>query len=98
MGITVPVLKEDARFRVDNLALDLRLGAGKLYFAQRQVRSRVVDIIEIDVAARKARAIGHVPEQMLRYPMSVANGLAFVSVLPSSDLWVRKPNGAHRQR
>ena len=35
VGITVPLLKEDARFRVDHLALDLRLEAGKLYFAQR---------------------------------------------------------------
>ena len=93
VGITVPMLKEDARFRVDNLALDLRLEAGKLYFAQRSL-GRGSSIIEVDVASRKARALGHIPEQMVRYPMFVGNGLAFASVRLASDLFVRKPNGA----
>ena len=31
---------------------------------------------------------------MVRYPMFVGNGLAFVSVRLASDLFVRQPNGA----
>ena len=30
---------------------------------------------------------------MLRYPTRITSGLAFISILTSSDLWGRKPNG-----
>ena len=92
VGITVPLLKEEARFRVANLALDLRLERGKLYFAQRNI-GRGVSIVEVDVGSRKARALGHVPDQLVRYPMFVGDGMAFVSVRLASDLFLLKPNG-----
>jgi len=64
-----------------------------MLFAERNA-GRGADIAEIDVASRTARLIGHIPEQMLRHPMRTATGLAFVSVRLSSDLILRKPNGA----
>jgi len=96
VGISVPQLNEEQRFRVPNLVLDLRQEGERLYFAQLS-KGRSADIIEIDPAlpaARAARPIGHIPDQMLRYPMMTASGLAFVSVRLSSDLWARAPNGA----
>ena len=93
VGITVPVLKEDARFRVDNLALDLRLEEGEIYFTHRDI-GRGSSIAAVDVAARKGRALGRIPEQLVRSPMFVGDGLAFVSVRLASDLFVLKPNGA----
>ena len=95
VGISVPALDEEQRFRVPNLVLDLRQEGRQFYFAQLS-KGRTADIIEIDPtlpAARAARPIGHIPDQMLRYPMMTAAGLAFVSVRLSSDLWVRRPNG-----
>ena len=93
VGITVPLLKEDARFRVDNLALDLRLEAGKLYFAQRSAvagrhhrgRRRVADGPRCSVTS---------PSRWFAIRCSSANGLAFASVRLASDLFLRKPNGA----
>jgi hypothetical protein len=92
VGVSLPLLKEDERFRVPNLALDLRLEGSKMYFSQRN-RGRAYSIAEVDVAARSARALGFIPDHLLRYPMRVGNGLAFVSVRLSSDLHVRKPSG-----
>src|SRR4029077_10797113 len=95
VGFSVPLLNEEQRFRVPNLVLDLRQEGEKLYFAQLS-KGRSADIIEIDPtlsAARAARPIGHIPDQMLRYPLMTESGLAFVSVRLSSDLWVRDPNG-----
>ena len=81
------------RFRVPHLALDLRLEGRTMLFAERNA-GRGADIAEIDTASRTARLIGHIPEQMLRYPMRTATGLAFISVRLSSDVILRKPNGA----
>ena len=62
-------------------------------FAQRN-EGRGDDIAEVDVAARQtARLLGRIPEQMLRYPLPTANGLAFVSVRHGVGSDVRKPNG-----
>jgi hypothetical protein len=92
VGIEVPLLNEDSRFRVSNLALDLRLEGQKMYFAHRN-RGRRYNIAELDVRSRTARTIGYVPDQLVRHPMIVPGGLAFVSVRLSSDLIWRKPNG-----
>jgi tRNA A-37 threonylcarbamoyl transferase component Bud32 len=92
VGISVPLLKEEERFRVPNLVLDLRQDGRRFYFAQVS-KGRSADIVTIDVASRTAHPIGHIDDQMLRYPLMTASGLAFVSVRLSSDLWARKPNG-----
>ena len=67
------------------LALDLRPAGRMLVFAQRN-GGRGTDI----VGGRRRRArrapIGQIPEQMLRYPLPTAGGLAFVSVRLASDL------------
>src|SRR5262249_18990125 len=90
VGIAVPALKEEDRFRIPNLVLDLRQEGTQLYFAQLS-KGRSADIIMLAPAARVARHIGHIPDQMLRYPLMTTEGLAFVSVRLSSDLWVRRP-------
>jgi hypothetical protein len=93
VGISVPALNEEARFRVPNLVLDLRQEGSLLYFAQ-LTKGRSADIVMIDPAARAPRPIGHIADQMLRYPLMTADGLAVISVRLSSDLWVREPGGA----
>jgi hypothetical protein len=93
VGISTPLLEEESRFRVTNLALDLRREGDKLYFAHRN-RGRGSDITELDPQARTSRALGYVPDQLVRYPMIVGDDLAFVSVRLSSDLIQRRPNGA----
>ncbi len=92
-GISVPLLKEDARFRVAHLALDLRLGGAKLY-SPSAARGGSPTSRRSTWRRATPALLGHIPEQMVRYPMSIANGLAFVSVRLASDLIVRKPNGA----
>ena len=92
VGISLPHLNEEVRFRVPQLALDLRPEGRTLLFAQRNA-GRGADIAEVDPGAGRSRLVGRIPGQMLRYPLRTATGLAFVSVRLSSDLWVRKGNG-----
>jgi hypothetical protein len=93
VGVSLPLLKEEARFRVPKLPLDLRLEGEQMFFAHLS-RGRGADIVVTDAAARAARAIGRIPEHLLRYPMLSTNGLVFVSVRLASDLWVRNAGGA----
>ena len=92
VGFSVPLLAEEDRFRVRHLVLDLRQDGRLMYFAHTD-NGRGADIIEVDPAARTGRALGRIPGQMLRVPMRIEEGLAFISILASSDLWVRRPNG-----
>jgi serine/threonine-protein kinase len=92
VGIAPVLLAEEVRFRVPNLALDIRQDEGALLFAQRN-GGRGYDVAAVDVAAGTGRLVGRVPGQMLRYPMRTATGLAFISVRLASDLWLRKGNG-----
>jgi protein kinase-like protein/WD40 repeat protein len=92
VGISVPSLKEDLRFRVASMLLDLRREGEKMYFVQTP-HSRGSHIAELDVASRTVRVLGRVPYQLVRSPMLVDDGLAFISVRLASDLWFRKPNG-----
>jgi hypothetical protein len=92
VGISVPLLNEVERFRVPRVALDLRQGGRQIYLSYRS-NGRDADIVALDPVALTARGLGHIPDQMLRYPMMTANGLAFVSVRLSSDLWVKKSDG-----
>jgi len=92
VGIVPLLLAEEVRFRVPNLALDMRQDEETLLFAQRN-GGRGYDVAAVNVAARTARLVGRVPGQMLRYPMRTATGLAFVSVRLASDLWARKGSG-----
>jgi hypothetical protein len=92
VGFSVPLLAEQDRFRVSQLVLDLRQYGRLMYFAHTD-NGRGADIIEIDAAARSGRALGRIPGQMLRYPTRIEAGLAFISILASSDLWVRGPSG-----
>jgi hypothetical protein len=64
-----------------------------MYFAHTD-NGRGADIIELDPTANAGRALGRIPGQMLRHPMRIKEGLVFISVLTSSDLWVRRPSGA----
>jgi hypothetical protein len=72
--------------------LDLRQEGRLMYFAHTD-KGRGADIIELDSAANAARSLGRIPGQMLRYPTRITSGLAFISILTSSDLWGRRPNG-----
>jgi dipeptidyl aminopeptidase/acylaminoacyl peptidase len=92
VGISLPLLKEEVRFRLPLLALDLRPDGQKLVFSQRNA-GRGADIAELDLASGSARLIGRIPDRLLRYPMPTTNGLAFVSVRLTSDLYLRRPGG-----
>jgi hypothetical protein len=92
VGISLPILKEEERFRVPQLALDLRLDGRTMLFAQRN-GGRGADIAELDLGARTARLVGRIPGQLLRYPLRTAEGLAFVSIRLVSDLYLRKASG-----
>ena len=92
VGISLPLLNEEERFRVPELALDMRSTGQTLLFSKRTA-GRGYDIAEVDVGAQTARFLGRIPDHMLRYPLPTANGLAFVSVRLASDLMLRKPNG-----
>jgi hypothetical protein len=93
VGISVPLLNEEDRFRVPELVLDMRPAGRTLLFSKRNNAGRTCDIAEIDVAARTARYLGRIPQHMLRYPLPIADGVAFVSVRMASDLMLQKPNG-----
>ena len=93
VGFSVPLLGEEDRFRVRHLVLDLRQDGRFMYFAHTD-NGRGADIIEINPAAHSGRALGRIPGQMLRHPLRIEEGLAFISILASSDLWLRRPNGA----
>ena len=90
--VALPLLKEEERFRLPNMPLDLRLEGRQIFFSHHS-RGRRADIVVIDDEARSARSLGHIPDHLLRYPMLIRQGLAFVSVRLASDLWVRKANG-----
>jgi hypothetical protein len=92
VGISLPLLNEEERFRVPELALDIRPMGRTLLFSKRTA-GRGYDIVQVNVREQTARLIGRIPEHMLRYPVPIASGLAFVSVSLASDLWWRKPNG-----
>jgi len=92
VSIAVPLLNEEERFRIPHLVLDLRQEGQRMYFAFHD-KGRGADIVELDPEARAARSIGHIRDQMLRYPMMTSQGLGFISVRLTSDLWVRKPGG-----
>ena len=90
----MPLLKEEARFRVANLALDLRLEAAEAVLRATQSRARVVDHAR-STSRRAGPALSVTsPSRWFAIRCSSANGLAFVSVRLASDLFVRKPNGA----
>jgi hypothetical protein len=93
VGIALPLLKEEVRFRLPALAVDLRLSGRRFLFAEGQ-SGRHWDIAAADVSAGTAHTVGRIPGQMLRYPLPTAAGLAFVSVRLSSDLMLRKANGS----
>jgi hypothetical protein len=92
VAISLPLLTPGQRFRVPNMLLDLRPEGTQMFSAQ-QSRGRRSNIVVIDPTARAARAIGQIPDHLLRYPMLSTNGLSFVSVRLASDLWVRKMGG-----
>jgi hypothetical protein len=92
VGISVPLLKEEDRFRVPELVLDMRSTGRTLLFSKRTA-GRAFDIAEVDLGAQTARLIGRISDHMLRYPMPIADGLAFVSVRLASDFMQRRPNG-----
>jgi hypothetical protein len=92
VGISLPLLNEEERFRVPELVLDMRSMGRTLVFSKR-TGGRGYDIAAVDVGTQTARLLGRIPEHMLRYPLPTPNGLAFVSVRLASDLMQRRPNG-----
>jgi serine/threonine protein kinase len=92
VGISLPLIREEQRFRIPKLALDLRMEGQRLYFAHRNM-GHGATIVALDVASRAARAIGEIPEHLLRYPMLAETGMVFASIRLTSDLVLQKPNG-----
>jgi len=92
VGISPPLLKEEHRFRIPELVLDMRPAGETLVFSRRN-GGRSYDIAEVDLTRQTARLLGRIPEHMLRYPLPTANGLSFISVRLASDLVMQRPNG-----
>jgi len=92
VGISLPLIREEQRFRVPKLALDLRMEGQRLYFAHRNM-GHGSTIVALDVASRAARTIGEIPDHLLRYPMLAETGMVFASIRLTSDLVLVKPDG-----
>jgi len=89
VGTSWPSLREDARFRVDDFALDLRLHGQRVYY----VNTGLGELVEFDKATLSARRLGRVGTQYIRHETFLADQLAFVSFRNSADLFVQGSDG-----
>jgi len=92
VSISLPLIREEERFRIPKLTLDLRMEGQRLYFAHRNM-GHGSTIVALDVASRAARAIGEIPDHLLRYPIVAETGMVFASIRLTSDLVLQKPDG-----
>ena len=94
VGIAVPLLKEEERFRVAGPGARPAAGRGGCwYFAQRN-GGRGVDISEVDVATHDGAPNRAHPRADAALSDDDRGGLAFVSIRPGVGPVVARPNGA----
>jgi hypothetical protein len=94
VAISPPALREDLRFRLPEMALDFRSRGALLYYASG--RGRGADIVELDPLQGRARSIGHVPRQFVRFPLFSSAGLAFASIRGEARAFIRQRGGLLR--
>ena len=106
--ISTPTMTETARFRMPEPAFDLR-SKGSLHYYVAGSMGKPTELMEADISGHRARRLGWVRQQSLRYPSFVSSGLAFVStrlqskvIVPSSDSgviqWTRENEVAYIAR
>jgi hypothetical protein len=91
-GIVMPQMTEGTAFRVPEIALDLTRSGDALYYSNRGGAGSG-QVVQIYPASRRARRIGQIREQFIRYLAFVDGGLSFVSIRETSNLFVRNAVG-----
>jgi len=96
IGIGVPALHEEERFRLPEQAFDLTGDESFLYYGTRSLIAGA-DLIEVDLTKRRARKLGQVRDQFIRHPMLARPGLVFESVREQASPVVRDNAGGWRR-
>ena len=97
VGLHWPSLTEEVRFRLPGQALDVTSHDGHRYYCSLPGRNAFATLVEVDPMQRRAENVGAIPDQSIRYPTPVADGLLFASVRFANDIALRTRYGALRQ-
>jgi serine/threonine protein kinase len=88
IALSWPLLTEQARFNIPDLALDVASRGGDVLFVTTAALRATGQLWRVDLEGRTRTRLAVIPDQSFRYPLLTDANLIFVSQKRKNDIWL----------